>query len=217
MRHFLIAVVCLSLGKTMHSQEESRPFEFGSTLFTLNSLSPSKYALQYRAPLEIMNGLFFRYHYGRMALRFTTSYSENHSAYEPAPYSADGMGGEEYHKDFRIGAGVQYQLSKKRKWLYAFSDLSYRNLFTEGSSYGGFSGTSLSYYSTSNGIDWYFGLGFALKLMKNVFLSPEQGYLMYMGFENRTNRSFKSASEYSTQYTNINLSTIAKLHCSVRF
>jgi hypothetical protein len=149
-----------------------------------------------------------------------SSYSENHSSYVPVPNSGDMESGELSHKDFRIGGGIQYDLKENKKWVYGFVDLSYRNVFTEGINTGGFRGGTCKYYSTSNGIESFFGLGFKLKAYKNVYLSPELGYLLDYGFEKTNSTLLGSANSGANTVqsaTNLNLNAICKFHLTVCF
>jgi hypothetical protein len=220
MKYLLFAFGPILFWGSTKAQEAENCFEFGSTLFTVNSFGASDYYPLQRAPVEIMNGIFFRYSKNRIGFRAHSSYSENSSTYFPPPNTADRESGELSHKDFRIGGGIQYDLLKNKKWLYGFIDLSYRNVFSEGLKSGGFSGQTYKYYSTTNGMESFFGLGFKIKAIKNVYLSPELGYLLDYGFEKTTSTSLNSSTYGKTTEStsnNVNLNAICKLHLTVRF
>ena len=196
-------------------QKTENQVEFGSTLLTINSLQTPEHYPQLRAPVELLNGIFFRFHKNRLAIRALSSYSENFSNYSAAPDSFDIESGEVKHKDFRIGLGIQHNLLKNKNWLYLFGDLSYRNVFTEGLSYGGLGG-NYSYYSTGNGFDLFLGLGGAFLLIKNLCISPELGYLINYNIENQTSVMTNTGYTYSGSTINTNVSPLVKLHLTAK-
>lgn len=204
------------LSQLIQAQDSTRHFEFGSTLVTVNALNSTYYSAPDRPAFELMNGLFFRYTKNRLGLRALASYSDNSASYASPASVKDGTSGDIHNRDFRIGAGAQYALIKRKDWLYAFLDLSYRNVFSTGHQYGGFGGANQSFSSTANGVDGFTGLGFKLSIFKNVCLSPELGYYMSTKFVSRSSNDLY-AGHSTDHYSQSDLSPVAKLHLTVRF
>lgn len=113
------------LFKISYGQDTIRRFEFGSTIFTMNSfniasqsksISYSHFGTGERPLFELINGLFFRFTKNRLALRVHASYSDFSSAStfttDAWPYGP--IGGNINNKDFRIGAGCQFSILEQR-------------------------------------------------------------------------------------------------------
>jgi hypothetical protein len=217
MKSSVIILAFVSLFQTAKGQDTIKHFEFGSTIITVNSLNTTSYFARDKAPVEFINGLFFRYTNKRFGFRAHASYSENYCVYATPANWSDGSSGEIHNREFRIGIGGQYTLLKKKDWFYTLADLSFRTVFADGFNYGGFSGASDSFSSKAKGLDSFLGLGFKIKTFKNVYLSPEIGYNISCGFINYSTTSLTSGKKSNTDFVNVNINPIAKLHLSVRF
>lgn len=200
-----------------NAQDKVKRFEFGPTLVTVNSLNKNYYSRSDRQPVEISNGILFKYFKKRITFRALLSYNECHFKYYPPTGWIDGVSGEASNKDFKFGLGIQYDLLRTKNWLYGFTDISYRNVFSSGFFYGGIAGYENSYSSSTNGLDGIIGAGLKLKLFDDIFLSPEVGYNTFFGnvYFNTTHLRIGENSKYS--YSEFNANPIAKLHLTVRF
>ena len=192
-------------------QDTIRRFEFGSTLITINSFNTNYHSAPDRPSFEFINGLFFRYTKKRLGLRLHASYTDNSTS-----YATDTSSGDINNKDFRIGVGGQFSLLKRKEWFYTFLDLSYRNVFSTGHYYGGIGGANESFSKTANGFDCFLGLGFKIKTVKYVYLSPELGCLISNKFVNQTTTNYWGQTSKSNNI-DVNLSPILKLHLTVKF
>lgn len=217
MRKLISILICVCLFQISNGQDSTRRFELGSTLLTINSFNRIYYFAPDRPSFEFMNGLFFRYTYKRLALRLHASYAENSTSFATPSYWSDGGSGDISSKDLRIGAGVQFSLLKRKEWLYTFLDLSYRNVFSTGHYYGGYTGAYDRFSSTANGFDSFLGLGFKIKTIKHVYLSPEIGYYSSSMFVNKTTTPINSGKSSSYSYTEVNIKPVIKLHLTVNF
>ena len=139
------------------------------------------------------------------------SYTDNSTS-----YATDTSSGDINNKDFRIGVGGQFSLLKRKEWFYTFLDLSYRNVFSTGHYYGGIGGANESFSKTANGFDGVLGLGFKIKTIKYVYLSPELGCLISNKFVNQTTNNYLGETSKSNNI-DVNLSPILKLHLTVKF
>lgn len=197
-------------------QDTIRRFEFGSTFITINSFNTKYYSAPDRPSFEFINGLFFRYTKKRLGLRLHTSYTDNSTSYATPSGVPDSSSGDINNKDFRIGVGGQFSLLKRKEWFYTFLDLSYRNVFSTGHYYGGSGGANESFSKTANGFDCFLGLGFKIKTIKYVYLSPELGYLISNKFVNQTTNNYLGQTSKSNNI-DLNLNPILKLHLTVKF
>ena len=191
-------------------QDTIKHFEFGSTFITVNSFNTNYHSAPDRPSIEFINGLFFRYTKKRLGLRLHASYTDNSTS-----YATDTSSGDINNKDFRIGVGGQFSLLKRKEWLYTFLDLSYRNVFSTGH-YVGIGGANESFSKTANGFDGFLGLGFKIKTIRYVYLSPELGCLISGKFVNQTTTDYLEQTSKSNNI-DVNLSPILKLHLTVKF
>ncbi len=201
MKKFTIILATLLFLQMAKAQDSLKHYEFGSTLFTLNSSSSNGNFGANKATTEFINGLFFRYSYKRFGFRSQVSYSENSIFYLS-------------NKDFRIGVGVQYNLLKKKDWLYTYADILYRNVQTKGD-YTDFNVSS--YKRSSNGLDGFLGLGFKLKVAKNFYLSPELGYNVSYDRINITSSSVSPSNIYKASVNNLSFNPVLKLQLTLKF
>lgn len=200
-----------------NAQDTLRKFEFGSTIITVNSLN-TKYYYPYDKPsFQFVNGLFFRYIKKRIGIRANVSYSENAASYASPIYIADGGSGDIENKDFIIGLGGQFSILKRKDWFYTFVDVSYRNIFSTGHYNGGIAGANDKFSKTSNGYDTFFGLGFKIKTIKNMYLSPELGFNSNMKFVNQTTISMNSGKTSHFNSNDFNFNPQLKMHLTVKF
>jgi hypothetical protein len=197
-------------------QDTLRRFEFGSTLMTINSFNTNYNFAPDRPSFEFINGVFFRYTKKRLGLRLHASYTDNSTSYATPPEWSDGSAGDINNKDFRIGVGGQYSILKRKEWLYTFLDLSYRNVFSTGHYYGGLGGANERFSRTGNGFDSFLGLGFKIKTIKHVYLSPEFGYFCSTKFVNQTTTNYWGQTS-KFNYSEIDLRPVIKLHLTVKF
>jgi hypothetical protein len=217
MRTTVIFTAIFFLGGIAAAQDTLRKFEFGVTVASVNSFNTKYYFAPDRPSVEFLNAMFFRYTCKRMAFRAHAAYSENSYTYASPPEWSDGMSGDVANKDLRIGVGAQYALLKRRQWLYAFADVSYRNVFSTGHDYGGIRGVADNFSRSANGFDIFLGPGLRLKLLKNVFLSPEAGYLYSQKFINSTTTSMISGHTSRGRVMEMSVTTIIRAHLTVRF
>ncbi|MBL7921435.1 MAG: hypothetical protein JNJ40_14045 [Bacteroidia bacterium] len=199
MKKFTIILASLLLSKIATAQDSLRHYEFGSTLFTLNSISPNGNFAANKASTEFINGLFFRTTYKRVGFRAQVSYSD-HSRYYLS------------NKDFRIGVGAQYNLLKKKDWLYTYADVLYRNVQTKGD-YVAFN--VASYNRSSNGLDGFLGLGFKLKATKNFYISPEMGF--NVSYDRINFNSTTPTNVYKGALNHFNFNPVLKLQLTLKF
>jgi hypothetical protein len=91
-------------------------------------------------------------------------------------------------------------------------------VFSTGHYYGGILGSVANEFSrTSNGFDSFLGLGFKIKTIKYVFLSPELGFLCSTKSVNQTSTPLSGAQSSKFSYYDINLNPVIKLHLTVKF
>lgn len=198
---------------TVKAQDSLRRAELGSTLLTINTFNTKYHYAQSRPSFEIMNGIFYRYRIKSCSIRGLASYSENKIDYTPPPGVIDGSSGSVQNTNVMFGVGIQTPFKKKKEWLYGFLDLCYRNTFSKGESKGG--GFSNRYTASSNGIDGYFGLGFKIKIFKQLKLSPELTYNFNYSTCKSLNNFGNSVSRSTVQ--NFNLNSIFKIHLTAAF
>lgn len=217
MRLSIISILFF-LASTIKAQDTLHVYEFGSTLVTINSLNTKYTYAQERPSFEIVNALFFRFHKKRNAYRAHASYVENRIDYNAPKAFADGVSGWVNNKNFMIGVGVQRNLKKTKNWLYVFADLCYRNTFSNGVSTGGFWGLNNKYSTSSNGIDTYLGLGFKIKIIKQIILSPELTYNIYYSHSiTKSQEGLGISSVSKLASNNFNINSIFKLHLTAKF
>lgn len=216
MKKLISILTFMFLFQISNGQDTIRRFEFGSTLVTINSFNNNYYFAPDRPSFELINGLFFRYTKKRLGLRLHTSYTDNSTSYATPAGWSDGSSGDINNKDFRIGVGGQFSLLKHKEWFYTFLDLSYRNVFSTGHYYEGIGGDNERFSKTANGFDCFLGLGFKIKTIKHVYLSPELGYFLSSKFVNQTtNNYWGQTSKFN--YSEGNLNPVIKLHLTVKF
>lgn len=199
------------------AQDKVKRFEFGPTLLIINSLNKSYYSGSDRQSVEISSGLLFKYLKKRMAFRSLISYNECHLKYYAPAGWIDATSGETNNKDFRFGLGIQHNFLRTKEWLYGFTDLSYRNVYSSGFIYGGIVGYYNSFSSSTNGLDGIIGLGLKLKLFDDIFLLPEVGYNTFFGNVNYSTTNLLRGETSKYRYSQANANPIAKLHLTIRF
>jgi len=197
------------------AQDSLANFEFGPTLLTVNSFNTEYQFAQQRPSFEILNGLFFRYNKKQISYRGILSYVENRIDFKPGAGTADGISGSVNNKNLMFGAGVQRNLKKNKDWLYVFADVAYRNTFSTGINSGGIAGITYNYSSNSNALDSYFGLGFKIKIIKQLFISPELTYNLCVR-KTITKNSYPLNTNKNETY-DFNLNSLLKIHLSVKF
>jgi hypothetical protein len=217
MRKLITLLAFMFLIQISNGQDTTRRFEFGSTLVTINSFNTNYYYAPDRPSVEFINAVFFRYTKKRFGLRLHASYTDNSTSYASPVGWSDGSSGDINNKDVRIGVGGQFSILKRKEWFYTFLDLSYRNVFSTGHNYGGLWGANERFSSTANGLDCFLGLGFKIKTIKNVYLSPEIGYYISNKFVSKTttDMSWGQSTKYNYNETDIHLAL--KLHLTVKF
>lgn len=217
MRKLITILAFMFLVQISNGQDTIRRFEFGSTLVTINSFNTNYYFAPDRPSVEFINGVFFRYTKKRFGLRLHASYTDNSATFASPIGMADGASGDINNKDVRIGVGGQFSIIKRKEWFYTFLDLSYRNVFSTGHYYGGFGGANDRFSSTANGLDCFLGLGFKIKTIKNVYLSPEFGYYISNKFVSKTTTDMWWGQTSKFSYTETNINPVLKLHFTVKF
>jgi hypothetical protein len=217
MKKLTIIFGFMFLFQISNGQDTIRRFEFGSTLVTVNSFNTNYNVAPDRPSVEFINGLFFRYTKKRLALRIHASYTENSNTFASPTGVADGASGDNNNKDIRIGIGGQFSIIKRKEWFYTFLDLSYRNVFSTGHYYGGFGGANDRFSSTANGLDCFFGLGFKIKTIKNVYLSPELGYYISNKFVSKTTTDMSWGQTSKSNSIDVHINPVLKLNLTVKF
>ncbi len=220
MRKLTPILAFMFLFKISSGQDSIRHFEFGSTLITINSFNSDYYFAPDRPSVDFMNGVFFRFTKKSFGLRLHASYSNNsatfdsHSATFETPLGiAYGVSGNINNKAVRIGVGGQYSILKHKDWLYTFLDLSYQNTFSAGHYYYD-SGSIEKFSRTTNSFDSFLGVGFKIKTIKHLFLSPEFGILTSTKFVNQTS---SHCACLKSNNMDVSLNPILQLHLTVAF
>lgn len=218
MRKLLSILTFMILFKISSGQDSTKHFEFGPTLVTVNM-----YDLGYSSPtFGFINGLFFRFTKNRLGLRLHASYSDNTTSYTSSTFDYPYFfGGTINNKDLKLGVGGQFSILNRREWLYSFVDISYRNVFSTGHSFGYWNET---FSSTSNGWVGFAGIGLKLKIIKSFFLSPEIGYCSSTQFVKTTTTSGDTYSlstgqlvSYKRTAAFTDFSPLVKLHLTIKF
>lgn len=217
MKNSTVILLFFIFFQSIHAQDKVKKFEFGPTLLTINSLSKTYYSVSDRQSIEISNGILFKYFKNKYALRALLSYNECHLKYYAPTGCIDCTHGESNNKDIRIGVGFQHNLLKKKEWLYGFSDIAYRNVFSSGFVYGGFAGYNNSFAASTNGLDGIIGLGLKLKLFEDIFILPEVAYNAFFGSVNYNTTHLIIGDTKKYTYSQVNTNPIAKLHLTIRF
>jgi hypothetical protein len=81
--------------------------------------------------------------------------------------------------DIKISLGGQYNLFKDKKWLYIFTDLYYRNIYSSGKLVDGYDRPFARYSRnddftvTNSRMGLSSGLGFKIKIFNHFHISPE--------------------------------------------
>jgi hypothetical protein len=215
MKIFKLLLFFISLNCILLAQDSMPNFELGPTLLTANSFNTQYSYAQTRPSIEVLNGLFFRYNKNRLSYRGLLSYVENRIEFKPPAGTADGISGSVSNKNLMLGAGVQHNLKKTKDWLYVFADVCYRNTFSTGINSGGIAGITYKYSNNSNALDSYFGLGFKIKIIKQLFISPELTYNLCFG-KTITKNSYPLNTHKNVTY-DFNLNSLIKVHLSVKF
>ena len=217
MRKLITLSIFILFVQISSGQDTIRHFEFGLTLLTVNSFRPNNSLAFDRPQIEYINSLFIRYNKKRLGFRAQAGYSEYSLSFSSPPKTADGAGSDVYSKDLRIGIGGQFSILKNKDWIYTCLDLSYRNVFSTGHFRGGITGANDKLTFSSNGLDSFLGLGFKIKVFKNLFLSPEIGYYSSTKFVNKTTTSLKSEQFSRDNYFETNIDPTVKLHLLFKF
>lgn len=212
-----ILIVFILISQFARSQDNSDPFELGVTLVTINSFDKSSYSYQGKAPLEILNGIFFRYHYEKFAFRFLCSYRDYLYVDEQLATPGE-IGYEERNKDFRIGCGAQYNLLKTKQWLYLFTDVLYRKVELQGGHMNSGTVETIGYTTIGKGVDSFLGIGAQVKLFNNLYLSPELAYNFTL-LSTKTDEYTISPNSKTKTYngSTMNGHFVLKVHLSLRF
>lgn len=215
MKKFVLATILSFSFILSNAQDSLKHFEFGATFMTLNSRHNPLFFTS-RAPVEITDGLFFRYTKNRFGFRSQVHYSKN-SSYDHRQKSLTDIIAIGYtNKNFEIGVGGQYSLLKKKDWLYTFVDLSYRNQFSVGYRYDSNGGIN-NFTNSMNGLNTSVGLGFKIKTFNNLYLSSELGYDSFYGNRKYSNTNMSTGATYKYNGIGKDLSPFLKLHLTYKF
>ncbi|MBA2610993.1 MAG: hypothetical protein H0U95_03415 [Bacteroidetes bacterium] len=216
MKKFVLATVLSFSFVLSNAQDSLRHFEFGATFLTANNYNRPFFFQNNNVPIDFMKGLFFRYTKNRFGFRSQINYSKHYSS----GYNQNGIGDvitvSNVNKNFDIGIGGQYSLLKKKNWLYTFVDLSYRNQFSKGFNY--LSGAGINAYTNSStGLNTSVGLGFKIKTLNNLYLSPELGYNIFYGNLKHSNTIVSTGETFNYNGIDKNFSPFLKLHFTYKF
>lgn len=216
MKKTLLLIPAILIFQILRGQEKVSPYELGSTLLSVNSENLSNYLYGYEPQFRFLPGLFFRYKINRFSVRSQLAYGEYGAIQNFGKSIVDGYAVSSSTKDLSLGVGGQFLILKNKEWVYSFADFSYRNIFTKGQVYGGWSGNS-NFSKSVNGFECTFGLGSKIRLVKNVYLSPELGY--YLSGRNVVNaRNPLDFGQASTiKYSENFFSAKLKMHLTVQF
>jgi hypothetical protein len=205
------------LSEDSNGQDTIRRYELGIPIITANYFVKTNYSTD-RPVVEYFNGLFFRTTKKRFGIRAHLNYKAIERLNDDLRIDIDHSAGISHtYKDFRIGFGGQFSISRKKDFFYTFIDLLYRNLKSSGSYIGSLNGGGDLYSFNSNSLFSSIGLAFKFKLFKIFYLSPEFGYnLIGSSFKNtRTNVISGMSNSYT--YFDFTMNPFAVLNLTVKF
>jgi hypothetical protein len=212
-----IILAFLLTALTARSQDSLRRYEFGSTLVSGTSFSNRYSWMPDRPPYHVLDGIFFRYTKGRLAFRLLAGYTERRTDFTAPAEVKDAMSGTVNNKEFAFGAGSQWTLMRTKKWLYAYADIFYRNVFATGVRSGGITGDVVMVSRSINSIAPDFGIGFRLAIVKNLILSPEIGYDVGYSMISQNATSINTGLHTHSDLQNFDLSGMVRVHLTARF
>jgi hypothetical protein len=202
---------------SVYSQDTiSKKFELGSVLIT-RRYSSLIYGIP-DAPLNnFFSGVFFRYHKNKWALRAEIDYSESYTKTPNNILCIDCYSGNSNNKVFELAVGAQYKFTKKKSFLYTYSDIYFRNINSKGFVSGGIQGLNDSFKLRAAGIGGDLGIGASLLLFKKIRISPEFGYDIAVS-QNKITRMVLVTGELSEERNGlINATMKSKLLLTIPF
>jgi hypothetical protein len=188
---FLLLLLC---SINLFSQEKEQRHEVGFTVWTISSANALDRFFLYTPTVEYFNGVFYRYHFKEVTLRAQASYFSSKRNFEPDNNCFDCQSIHEKNKIFRIGLGLQWSPFEKRKALYSFVDMTYRYYHATGTVSGGFFPVFYTFNDKQNGLETFLGLGWKVKTIPRLNLSPEvslvPNYFRYVNTQTSMNAKF---------------------------
>lgn len=208
MNFFVNVLALIFLFQNVKGQDTIRHLEFGSTLVNLN---PNR-----SHPIEFVNGLFFRYTQKRLALRVQSSYARYSVHFSgPTVNCQNCARGGSNNNLFRLALGGQFFLIKNKEFIYGFCDLGFRRRVSTGGIYDNIS--DYHFIFSENGLDAFMGLGFKIKFLKNIYITPELACNFMFYKENRTRTNIISKQVIESDFYHWTLNPNGKLHLTMMF
>ncbi|MBP8033072.1 MAG: hypothetical protein KAZ71_00670 [Bacteroidia bacterium] len=198
----------------------TRPLEICHTILGINSNQSLFFAEPKRPIFEYLNKILLRYRYRAISIRLNASYfnrttsKENSYSYNEPDFGMSTV------TDYKLGIGLQYSFFKKQEYLYSFLDLNYVKRVQKSSINNFITNYYSNLASKLYGINMCFGLGSKIKIVQNLYISPEIGY-DYSHLEGKTkNTGFQIVPQepkfekqvYGNLSTKIQMSFIFKAH-----
>ncbi len=216
MKYFVLVILVIASFKNIQAQSENKnSVEIGFTSLTVNEFSKYNYSIPGLSPVNFFDGIFLRYTKNRIGFRFNANYEnvrEDNLLDENPPFF-DNKG----EINYQIGLGGQYNIFKSKNWIYTFADISYRFSESKSESYGGIVNSHSRHTFTTNGVNTFFGLGFTIKPIKHIIISPEIGYNAFNQCNKVTWESYINDSNGYRKSTDMSFEVLAKLQLAYKF
>ena len=126
------------------------------------------------SPVNFFDGIFLRYTKNRLWIRFNANYKnvrEDNLLDEISSFFNNVS-----EINYQIGLGGQYNIFKSKNWIYTFTDISYWFSKSKSEIYGNIIYINDLNTFTTNGVNTFFELGFRIKPIKHIIISPNIGY-----------------------------------------
>ncbi len=216
MKYFVLAILVIASFKNIQAQSENKKsVEIGFTSLTVNEFSKYNYSIPGLSPVNFFDGIFLRYTKNRIGFRFNANYENVREEYlleDYLPFSDN-----KSEINYQIGVGGQYNIFKSKNWIYTFADISYRFSESKSEIYGDIVYSNDLYTFTTNGVNTFFGLGFTIKPIKHIVISPEIGYNAFNQCTKVTWESFVNDSNGYRKSTDMSFEVLAKLQLAYKF
>jgi hypothetical protein len=190
MKYLTITLILFLILPMAYSQDNRlATSEVGLKVVSGRILTRAYHSIINRPSFQFIDGLFYRISKKHMALRLALDlpWNQRNSLYESTIFTTS----RPYilkSRDINIAIGGQYDLLKEKKWLYVFTEVYYRNINTSGELVDNhleqIVNPSLNNkFSVSNKrIGLNSGIGFKMKVLDHLFISPELFYDLYYSY-----------------------------------
>ena len=121
MRNILLLLVMFFFNSLFAVKKNKDRFDVSLNMVSVNA---GRQQILFNNSLELFNGIQIRYYHLNLGFRLSGNYQHRICNY---PFHTDN-GSVIKSNSFRLSAGIQVQVVKQLKWLYAFSDLGFRRL-----------------------------------------------------------------------------------------